>query len=284
MESVRAVGIRTNDPQRVEVALFALKHLFGMPEKSDGYGVATFIDDSVLLTRVPGVSHGKCLADLATSLKGASALMQIREQGELRPHSYQAADANLGPFRLHNFAASIVGGPQNADEASACREELLAGLPEFMRGSVSGQTEAEALFLNIVAECYKYSGLDQRYPDPQKVVDAVRLVEAKIKSKHPRSVLFATGREVIHVSHQVPSVGLLVEGLSFEMAENRSAAFIDSATARERLRQFRGAFSFAGLKKPFKSDVLLPAGVTIKSFAEGTCYVLGKDASIRMLS
>lgn len=283
MESVRAIGIRTNDPPRVEVALDALKTCFGPPLHADAYGVATFVDDTVLLKRVPGALGEKSLADLAANVKGTSALVQVRAHDELRPNASQSTDINLGPYRIRHFCAAIAGGPQNADEASAEREELLAALPEFMRRSVIGQNAAEVFFLNVVAEIYQYEGIEQKYPASERIAEVIRALEQKLGGKHPRAVLFATGREVVQVSHKMPSAVVIMNGLSLEMAESRSPDFIDSATARERLRQFKGSFAFAGLSAAPKADLPLPTGATLKSFAEDAVMALGKDASVRFI-
>ena len=274
MISVRALGILTNDPQRVEVALGILQNFLTVPASADGYGIATFVDDAVVLKRVPGIFSGKNLSDLARSLQGSITLMQVRAPEELRPRLYPSSGTNLGPFRLQQFAAMVVGGPQNADEASSSREQLLKDIPEFLQHSVLGQTENEAFFVRLVAECYQKNGADIRCLSSEQIIDTISNLSERLESKHPRFIAFTYGQEIVYFLQGMQSAVITIKGLPLENAHQQSISFADSSTAKERLRQFRASILLGAMSGPWPKNKQLPEGMELISLEKNSKGIL----------
>ncbi len=277
MISVRALGILTNDPQRVEVALGVLQKFLTTPASADGYGIATFVDDAVVLKRVPGIFSGKDLSDLATGLQGSMTLMQVRAPEELRPRLYPSSGTNLGPFRLRQFAAMVLGGPQNADEASSSQERLLKGIPEFLQHGVLGQTENEAFFVRLVAECYQKIGTDIRCLSPGQIIDTISNLLEKLESKYPRFIAFTYGQEIVYFSQGMQSAVITIKGLPLESAHQPSISFADSSTAKERLRQFRASILLGAMSGPWPKNEKLPEGMELISLEKNSKGVLQRN-------
>ncbi len=261
----RALGIRVNDPKLAKAALAAMSGSFAPPKDTDGFGAASFVDDVFLLKRVPSAPPDGRFDDVMGSLKGPCSLLQFRTAAELRPAKQLNSHANLGPFRFKGYAAAIIGGPQNADEASASREALLQGMPDSLLRSATGNSEAEAFFLRLLAEGQK-KGFLEHHQDGNWILPIVS--EVASMSKCSRAILFATGREMALVSYGMPSCLISVDGLCGD-AERHAE--------RERQRCFRGAFLFAGLPTPCPRELPLPAGMTVRSFPEDTALVLEKN-------
>src|SRR3954470_7863949 len=154
MAGTRAIGLVCNDPQRAQIAFVQVAPLASLPATADAIGIASLVDGSALLSRLPACIAGASMADAVGPIKGRCAVVQVRVRDELRPHGPDGT-ANLGPFRARSYAAAVVGGPQDADAASSSRERLLGTLPDFLRRFVAGQSEAEALFLAILGRLHK---------------------------------------------------------------------------------------------------------------------------------
>ncbi len=256
MVYIRAVGLKVNDASCVPVALNALQEHFLPPQKLDGIGVATCRENAVLLKKIPHHAENATCASVFGALRGNCAIAQFRDSSEIRPGRAGLEQANLGPFRWHQFAAAIVGGPQTGDEANANREMLLAGLPDFLRRGQSGQSEGEAFFLHLLSAGFREGALDTQLVNTARLTSVIG--EELAKSTHPwaRCVVFSTGIENVVVSRDMPSCSIAINGLTPDMAV-RSPYLLDDASQRERLKNFRGTFVFGGLSAPCEKIISL---------------------------
>jgi hypothetical protein len=282
MVTARALGLSFNDPQRGHVALHTVAGLFSLPPNADGIGVAVSVDGSVLLSRVPSVPPGAVAADLVGPLKGRCAVVQVRTADELKPHGRDGAD-NLGPFRARAFAGAVVGGPQDADEAAMSRDRLLADVPDFLRRSLGGQTEAEAVFFAVLARLHKKGLLDSPHPKGRELCDAIREVLEQASSKAPRHVAVTTGLEVVQVSRGMPSSILTLTGLPEAVANRVDPTLTDSSMGRERLRRFKGMVALGGQDQPIKATTTLPPGITLQSLPPDAAAIIGREFTVTLL-
>jgi hypothetical protein len=216
MVGVRALGLMCNDPQRGQLALHEAGGLVQMSEGADALGVASIVDGAALLSRLPALPAGAGLPDAVGPIKGRCAVVQVRVRSELRPHGPDG-HANLGPWRARSYAAAVVGGPQDADAASASREKLLAGLPDFLRRFIGGQSEGEAFFVAVLARLHARGLLDS----PHQNGTALAEVTKELVEKHggpARHVVITNGLELVQVSSGMPSAILTLQGLTEDVA------------------------------------------------------------------
>jgi len=278
----RALGLAQNDPLRGPVALTTLAKLFSLPHDADGAGVATVVDGSSLLSRVKigtGVSSVSGLASVVGTPKGRTAVVQLGVRRELRP---QTADqtANLGPFRARTFAAAVVGGPQDPDEAAAARDRLLATLPDSLRRCLVGKSEGEAFFLAVLAHLHRQGTLDRPDNGPW-LVDAVRAVDDNLT--WPRQVTITNGTDVLHVARGMSSAVVVVSGLADSVADSVSPLLADSSTARERNRRYHGTFCVGGLDEALDASTPVPAGCTLRVLPDQGAVLVGREPQPRFL-
>ena len=275
----RALGLAQNDPLRGPVALTTLAKLFSLPHDADGAGVATVVDGASLLSRVKFGATAPSLAIVVGTPKGRTAVVQLGVRRELRP---QTADqtANLGPFRARTFAAAVVGGPQDPDEAAAARDRLLATLPDSLRRCLVGKSEGEAFFLAVLARLHQQGTLDRPDNGPW-LVDAVRAVDDNIA--WPRQVTITNGSDVLHVARGMPSAIVVVSGLADSVADSVSPLLADSSTARERNRRYHGTFCVGGLEEQLKASTPVPAGCTLHVLPDQGAVLVGREPHPRLL-
>lgn len=281
MVGTRALGMVSSDPQRTHVALHELAATVGLPEHAEAIGIASLVDGSALLSRTPTLPPGLRLADAVGPVQGRHTVVQVRAQGELRPNGADSA-MSLGPFRARTFAAAVVGGPQDADAAWASRERLLAEAPEFLRRFVSGSSEAEALFISILAKLHTRGLLDA--PQVQAELMAQLCRDAlEHAGTDPRHVILTNGTDLIHVAAGLPSAIITVSGLSTDTAALLDPALIDSSMARERLRRFRGVLCLGALESPLKAQAPMPACATLQVLPDVATAVVSRDLSVKLL-
>ena len=277
---VRTLGLAQSDPLRGPVALQTLAALLTVPADADGSGVATVVDGSPLVSRQK-VAAGKVptLAALVGTPRGRTAVVQVGVRRELRPTAVDQT-THLGPFRARTFAAAVVGGPQDPDEATAARERLLADLPDFLRRCLVGKSEGEAFFLAVLGRLHQ-QGHVERADAGVWLLDAVRAVDDNVA--WPRQVTVTDGNSVLHVARGTSSAIVVVNGLADVIADGVSPLLADSSTARERNRRYHGLFCLGVLDTPLKADAVMPAGCTLQVLADNGAVLLGRDPLPRLL-
>lgn len=281
MVGARAVGLVCNDPQRAQIALFETAAIVSLPQTADAIGIASLVDASALLSRLPAIPPGASLASAVGPVKGRCAVVQVRVRGELRPNGPDGT-ANLGPFRARSYAAAVVGGPQDADAASSSREKLLSGLPDFLARFVAGQSEAEAVFLAILGRLHKAGALDLPHANGAALATATREV-VESAGGGARHVVITNGTELVHVAAGLPSGILTLNGLSEATANEVEPTLTDSSMGRERLRRFRAVLSLGALETALKANTPVPAGANLQVLPEGAAALVQRDLTVKLL-
>jgi len=288
---VRALGVLQNDPLRGPVALRLLETLISVPADADAVGSATLVDGNALLSRVklPAPGEGdRSLSHLIGAPRGRAAVMQIGTGRELRPGGDPSQ--NLGPFRARNYAAAVVGGPQDPDVAAALRDNLVADLPDFLRRCVAGKSEAEAFFVAVLSRLHTKGLLEAAYDNGGALVEAVRFVDESCQKSMGeaaagvvRHVTLTNGVEVLHAARGLPSAVVTVAGLAEDVAAELSPLFVDSSTARERNRRYRGVFCLGALDVTLKASTTPPRGTTLQVLPPEAAVLVARDLTVRVL-
>lgn len=281
MVGTRALGLVCNDPQRGQLALHELASLVGLPAQADAIGIASLVDGAALLSRLPAIPPGAGLAQAVGPIKGRCAVVQVRVRDELRPNGPDGT-ANLGPFRARSYAAAVVGGPQDADAASSSRDKLLATVPDFLRRFVGGQSEAEALFLAVLARLHARGALDVPHQNGAALAAATREVMEQAGTA-PRQVLITNGVEMVHVAAGMSSAIVTLTGLSEAVAHDVDATLADSSMGRERLRRFRGIACLGALDVTLKANAPVPPGAVLQVLPDAAAALVQRDMTLKLL-
>jgi hypothetical protein len=273
------LGLSHNDPLRGPVALQTLSRMFAIPADADGAGVASVVDGAALLSHQRLGPGGSTLGAVVGTPKGRTAVVQFSTTRELRPGGAFEATSR-GPFRARAFAAAVLGGPQDADEAASARERLVADLPDPLRRCIVGRSEGEAWFLAILAELHRRGLLDRAHDNGPRLLEAVLAVD---DGRHPRQLLLTNGVDVLHFARGLPSAVVVVHGLDDVIAADVNPMLADSSTARERNRRYVGAFCVGALDAPLRVDAAVPSGCTVTRLADGGACLVGRDLVPRLL-
>lgn len=281
MVGVRALGIICNDPQRGVVALHELSALAGLPADAEAIGTACIVDGAALLSRSPALVAERGLAQTVGPIQGRCAVVQVRVRSELRPTGPSGA-ASQGPFRARSYAAAVIGGPQDADNASASRERLLHGVPDFLRRFVGGHAEGEAMFIAILARLHELGGLDAPHDNGARLAQATREVVTR-SGGGPRQVTVTNGVEIVHVAVGMPSAVVSLGALSEATANLVDPTLADSSMGRERLRRFRSVVTLGALDAPLKASAMVPDKATLQVLPDSAALLVARDLTVRIL-
>jgi glutamine amidotransferase len=136
------VAIHQSDPNllRCQVARLDAHVALSDPGRlPDGYGFGHYGGGSVLLGKRPtGAPHALGLAELVGQLDSESLLVHAREATVGK-----AKDENTHPFRFRRWLFAHDGTVEAFDRV---RPRLVAGLPDFLRRTVMGETDSEWVF------------------------------------------------------------------------------------------------------------------------------------------
>lgn len=282
----RAIGLLQNDPMRGAVALSLLAPVLGVPVDVDAVGTATIVDGSALVAkRKLSPTSTASLAALVGAPQGRASVVQLGTRAELRP-TVGEPTLQLGPFRARQFAAAVVGGPPTPDAAALLREAHVATLPDFLRRCLAGQSEAEAYFLAVLAVLHERGQLaaaETAVDAGPLLAEAIRAVDARAPHAGPRHVTLTNGVDVVHVASGFAGAVVDVAGLAEDVAAAASPAFVDSSTARERNRRYRGVFVLGALDVPLKANAAMPPGATLQVLPAHSVVVVGRDQKVRLL-
>lgn len=267
MFPARTIAIKATDMNYARLALQHLEQFFPLPPDADAWGLATCVDQRVLLSKNPVLTTAATLSEVTQKLSGECSLLQFRTSTELRPFKHGASANNLGPFRFKNFAAAIIGGPQNPDEANANREFILTRLPKFLSRALEGYSENEALFFFIIAQVHAQGKLEQAASDISAVSSCLGQICKQLPVKSPRSIDFSNSIDICHYSHDSISAVLRIkdaEGLAYNLSHNQ----------RERMKHFRATITFGDLKLGRRKKIALPEWAHFEAMPKNAAYVL----------
>ena len=153
------VAIHQNDPNllRCQVARLDAHVSLAEPDRlPDAYGFGHYGGGSVLLGKRPtGESHALGLAELVGQLDAEALLVHARYATVGK-----AKDENTHPFRFRRWLFAHDGTVEGFERV---RPKLVAGLPDFLRRNLMGETDSEhafAWFLKLLKDENRIDELD----------------------------------------------------------------------------------------------------------------------------
>lgn len=281
MLPIGAMGIKANDMACARLVLKNLEHIFALPADTDAWGLAACVDQRVLFTKGPLIGSLPSISQVAEKSVGDCALWQFRKREDLRPVKLSSPNTNLGPFRFKAHAATIIGGPQNADEANENREFLLHSMPNFLSRALEGYSEGEALFFAIVAEMGNAGLLEPSMVDLRSAARAISRVFKALPVKAPRMVELSNGIDILHVSQGLNSVLVSVQGAE-ELANHNTVS--DLKCLQAKLRRFHGHLSFSDVALGRRKQISAPEWAHLKIMPKNSCYLLGSNEIVEEIN
>jgi len=132
-----------------------------------GWGIGFYQGGEVLMRRRPIDDRAEIdLAKLAQDVRSDALIGHVRSAtiGALRTE-------NTHPFRYRQWLFAQTGTVAQFDQV---RERLVASVPEFLRGDIRGETDAEVLFHVFLSFLHDAGRLDDQAVDAQAVKEALR--------------------------------------------------------------------------------------------------------------
>jgi predicted glutamine amidotransferase len=132
-----------------------------------GWGIGFYQGGEVLMRRRPIDDHPEIdVAKVAADVRADLLIGQVRTAtvGALRTE-------NTHPFRYRQWLYAQTGTLPSFD---AIRERLVTSVPEFLRSSIRGETDAEILFYVFLSFLHDAGRLNEAVTAPGQVRDALR--------------------------------------------------------------------------------------------------------------
>jgi glutamine amidotransferase len=138
-----------------------------------GWGVGFYQAGEVLMRRRPIDDREEIdLAKLCSDVRADVVLGHVRSAtvGTLRTE-------NTHPFRYRQWLFAQTGtapGASTPTQVDAIRDRMIASLPEFLRGGIRGETDAEILFHVFLSFLHDAGRLNEQAVEPAAIRDALR--------------------------------------------------------------------------------------------------------------
>lgn len=137
------------------------------PERQLGWGIGFYQGGEVLMRRRPIDDHPTIdVAKIASDVRTDLLIGHVRNAtvGALRTE-------NTHPFRYRQWLFAQTG---TLPSFEAIRQRLVSSVPEFLRSSIRGETDAEILFHTFLSFLHDAGRLNDPVAEPARVRDALR--------------------------------------------------------------------------------------------------------------
>lgn len=230
-------------------AEFLRVHAKGAPL---GWGIGFYQGGEVLMRRRPLDEQGTLeVTKIVGDVRADVILGHVRHAtvGALRAE-------NTHPFRYRQWLYAQTGTLPAFD---TIRERLVASVPEFLRSSIRGETDAEILFYVFLSFLHDAGRLNDAVVEPSRVRDALRATVAvvdgmasEVSADEARLNLCVTDGERVFALHRGEAMGVRV----FQGKEDAEALIGDDLTLRRKTPEL-GQMHFALVASDFDDDVSL---------------------------
>jgi hypothetical protein len=247
MSAFNALGYLANEAERVGCALHELRGTLKAPAGAQGFGLAHYVDDQLLLNLKPhDVPAGTALEEMVGTLKTSTFLCNF--------HS----ETDQGPFKFRAWSFVMRGG----HNSPALMSQMLAHLPDSIHRNITGDSLGEAVFHRFLA----ILGESVRLEDPSvppKALDAALKKTLQLLEGHKVLMMVDNGRLLAGIHNGGGLAYNLREGI---LACQRCAMdkhAMDSFPLRESHRRFKGVMLAGGFEAPPPGFMPVPAGQTV---------------------
>jgi glutamine amidotransferase len=188
---------------------------------------------------------------------------------------------NTHPFRYRQWLFSQTGTVSQFD---AIRERLLASIPEFLRGGIRGETDAEIVFHVFLSFLHDAGRLNDQVVEPAAVRDAIRSslavvdgMQAEVGGQPGVSNLAVTNGEFLVSAHRAQKMAYRV----FAGRTDAELIIGDDTTLRRKTPEL-SQMHFVLLASDFDDD---PPAQRWKSIGDGKLTTLerGQDPQVEAL-
>ena len=172
-----------------------------------GWGVGFYQGGEVLMRRRPIDDHAAIdVAKIATDVRADLLVGHVRSAtvGALRTE-------NTHPFRYRQWLFAMTGTLPSFD---AIRERLVASVPEFLRSSIRGETDAEILFYVFLSFLHDGGRLNDAITPAPNVREALRScvavvdgMAAEVGDKPSQVNVMLSDGETIYALHRGAQLG-----------------------------------------------------------------------------
>lgn len=167
-----------------------------------GWGIGFYQGGEVLMRRRPIDDHAEIdVSKIASDVRADLLIGHVRNAtvGALRTE-------NTHPFRYRQWLFAQTGTLPSFD---AIRPRLVASVPEFLRSSIRGETDAEILFHTFLSFLHDAGRLNDALTEPARVRDAltssisvVDAMAAEVGGSPGRINVIVTDGETVYVVHR----------------------------------------------------------------------------------
>ncbi len=212
------VAILQSDPNLLRCQLTRLKSHVSLSvgdAPPDAYGFGYYASANVLVGKRPtGATADLSLPELVGRVDSEALIAQAR-----RAVVGKAKDENTQPFRFRRWLFAHDGTIEGWDEV---KPKLVAGLPDFLRRNIAGDTDSEHAFMWFLKLLRDANGLDDLDLDAQTAGRAlartVRQIDAwsrDVGAQRPSRLCFVAtnGRILIATRRGGPLSYALLEGI-----------------------------------------------------------------------
>lgn len=214
-----------------------------------GWGIGFYQGGEVLMRRRPIDDHAAIeVAKVAADVRADLLIGQVRNAtvGALRTE-------NTHPFRYRQWLFAQTG---TLPEFETIRERLTASVPEFLRSSIRGETDAEILFYVFLSFLHDAGRLNDPLIEPAHVRDALRScvavvdgMAAEVGGEPSRVNLMASNGENVFALHRGAQMGYR----QFAGKNDAEALIGDDLALRRRTPEL-GQMHFVLLASDFDED------------------------------
>lgn len=253
MATLNVLGYLGNEPGRMGCALHELRSALTAPPQAEGFGLAHFMDDRLLLNKRPSpVTQGIPLAELVGPVRTSTLLLSM----------HTASDG--GPYKFRSWAFAM----QGCDGREPLRAELVERLPDFLTRNISGDSVGEASFHRFLATLHSHNKVDDITVDGLLVAQSLRqtldAVASRGEARASPMVLMATNGRVLVCAHQGSGVAYsLREGIMACQRCQTDRHTLDPFPVRESHRRFKGVVVAGGLSEVPDGFIPVPEAKTV---------------------
>jgi predicted glutamine amidotransferase len=199
----RLIGYMANRADRLRDAFQQERLAISGPavDQRGAWGIGFYQGDEVLHKKQPAADGEPISWDvIADKIQTDCAIAHLR-QATVGGFSVD----NTHPFRLRQWLFAHVGTLRSFEQIS---EQLLLGLPDFLRRNIRGNSDSELFFHVVLAGLHARNQLDAAEPSHttvlESIADAVKAIDALAEGQSTLNMILSNGRSMYALRRGAP--------------------------------------------------------------------------------